>query len=356
MTEKKMLTTRMTELFGIEHPIMLAGMNWITDPDLVAVVCNAGGLGVFATARCTPDEMRENLGMIRKLTTRPFGVNVILRAGAPEKIKVAIEEKVPIVNYTLGKPWFIDQVHAYGGKVIGTTALAKHAVAAAKLGCDAVIVTGHEAAAHGDKATSLVLIPIAASAVKVPIIAAGGFYDGRGLAAALSLGAEGISMGTRFMLTKECLLHENFKKLCLAATEQDTVYDTVFDGMLGRALKSKGTKAMQKRGFPLVEAFKAAGQIRKVLKLTYPQFIAMSFKMMTAGEDSASLWAQARQGAGTVRAMKGIYEGDLEEGILYAGQAVGGINDIPTVKELIERVVAEAEQTLASLHSKVRKK
>ena len=105
-----------------------------------------------------------------------------------------------------------------------------------------------------------------------------------------------------------------------------------------------------------MEAFRAAGQIRKVLKLTYPQFIAMSFKMMTAGEDSASLWAQARQGAGAVRAMKGIYEGDLEEGILYAGQAVGGINDIPTVKELIERVVAEAEQTLASLNSKVRKK
>ena len=162
-------------------------------------------------------------------------------------------------------------------------------------------------------------------------------------------------MGTRFMLTRECLLHENFKKLCLAATEQDTVYDTVFDGMLGRALRSKGTEAMQKRGFPLVEAFRAAGQIRKELKLTYPQFMAMSFKMMTSGEDSAPLWAQARQAAGTVRSMKGIYEGDLEEGILYAGQAVGGINDIPTVKQLIERVVAEAEQTLASLNSKVRK-
>ncbi len=163
-------------------------------------------------------------------------------------------------------------------------------------------------------------------------------------------------MGTRFMLTQECLLHENFKKLCLAATEQDTVYDTVFDGMLARALKSKGTEAVQKKGFPLVEAFRATGQIRKVLKLTYPQFISMSFKMMTAGEDSASLRAQARQGAGAVRAMKGIYEGDLEEGILYAGQAVGGISDLPTVKELIERVVAEAEQTLVSLHSKVQKR
>jgi len=350
-----MLTTRMTELFGIEHPIMLAGMNWITDPNLVALVCNAGGLGVFATARCTPNEMRENIAAIRKLTSRPFGVNVILRPGSSEKIKIAVEEEVPIVNYTLGKPGFIDQVHAYGGKVLGTTALVKHAVAAAKLGCDAVIVTGHEAAAHGDKATSLVLIPMAATAVSIPVIAAGGFYDGRGLAAALSLGAEGISMGTRFMLTKECLLHENFKRLCLAATEQDTVYDTVFDGMLARALKTEATEAMQRRGFPLIEAFKAAGQIRKVLKLGYPQFIAMSLKMMTAGEDSAPLWVQARQGAGAVRAMKGIYEGDTEEGILYAGQAVGGINDIPTVKDLIERVVAEAEKTLASLISKVTK-
>jgi enoyl-[acyl-carrier protein] reductase II len=351
--ENKMLTTRMTELFGIEHPVMLAGMNWITDANLVALVCNAGGLGIFATARCKPDEMRENIREIRSLTTRPFGVNVILRPDAPEKIRVAIEEKVPIVNYTLGKPWFIDQIHAYGGKVIGTTALAKHAVVAAKLGCDAVIVTGHEAAAHGDKATSLVLIPIAARAIKVPVIGAGGFYDGRGLAAALSLGAEGISMGTRFMLTKECLLHDNFKKLCLAATEQDTVYDRVFDGMLARALKSKGTDAMQKKGFPLFEGFKAGREIRRVLKLSYPQFVGLSVKMMTAGGDSSSLWTQARQATGAVRAMKGIYEGDTEEGILYAGQAVGGISDLPTVKELIERIVAEAERTLGSLNSKI---
>ena len=183
-----MITTRMTELFGIEHPIMLAGMNWITDANLVATVCNAGGLGIFATARCTPDEVRENIRAIRKLTTRPFGVNVILRAEAPEKLKVAIEEKVPIVNYTLGKPWFIDQVHAYGGKVMGTIAVARHAVRAAQLGCDLLVVTGHEAAAHGDVATSLVLVPLVASLVKVPLIAAGGFYDGRGLAAALKIG------------------------------------------------------------------------------------------------------------------------------------------------------------------------
>lgn len=347
-----MLKTRMTELFGIEYPIMLAGMNWITDTTLVATVSNAGGLGVFATARCTPDEMRENIREIRKLTDKPFGVNVILRPGSQEKIKVAVEEKVPVLNYTLGKPWFIDQVHAYGGKVLGTTALAKHAAKAAQLGCDAVVVTGHEAAAHGDKATSMVLIPIAASTVKVPVIAAGGIYDGRGLAAALALGAEGVSMGTRFMMTKECALHENFKKLCLTATEQDTLYDTVFDGMWGRVLKSRGAEDMQKDRLGFLERFQAAMKIRKVLNISYPAFFAMGLKTMMAGEDGASLWVQARQAVGAVKAMKAIYEGDMEKGFLFAGQNIGGIQDLPTVKELIERTVSEAEQAAHSLKNK----
>jgi enoyl-[acyl-carrier protein] reductase II len=348
-----MLKTRMTELFGIEHPIMLAGMNWITDINLVAEVSNAGGLGVFATARCTPDEMRESIREIRKLTNRPFGVNVILRyEDSREKIKVAIEEKVPVLNYTLGKPWFIDQVHAYGGKVLGTTAVAKHAAKAAQLGCDAVVVTGHEAAAHGDKATSMVLIPVTSSSVKVPIIAAGGIYDGRGLAAALALGAEGVSMGTRFMLTKECVLHDNFKKLCLAATEQDTVYDTVFDGMWGRVLKSKGAEDLQKKSTSLLERFQAAMKIRKVLNISYLDFMAMGIKTMMAGDDGLSLWAQASQAVGAVRSMQAIYEGDMEKGFLFAGQNIGGIKDVPTVKELILRVVAEAEQTIESLKNR----
>ena len=347
-----MFKTRMTELFGIKYPIMLAGMNWITDINLVATVSNTGGLGIFATARCTPEEVRESIREIRKLTDRPFGVNVVLRYDSEEKIKVAIEEKVPVLNYTLGKPWFVDQVHAYGGKVLGTTAVAKHAAKAAKLGCDAVVVTGHEAAAHGDKATSMVLIPIAASMVKVPIIAAGGIYDGRGLAAALALGAEGVSLGTRFMLTKECVLHDNFKKLCLAATEQDTVYDTAFDGMWGRALKSKGAEELQKRSLGLLERLQASFKIRKVLNIPYRDFMALGLKTMLAGDDGLSLWAQASQAVGAVRSMKAIYEGDTEKGFLFAGQNIGGIQDIPTVKELMERMVAEAEQTICAMKAR----
>ena len=348
-----MFKTKMTELFGVKHPIMLAGANWITEPKLVSAVCNAGGLAIFATARCTPEETRQNIRQIRELTDKPFGINQILVGpGAKENIDVAIEEKVPVINYALGKPWFIEQVHEYGGKVLGTTALARHAARAEQLGCDALVITGYEAAAHGADATSMVLIPIVASQVKIPLIAAGGFHNGRGLAAALVLGADAISMGTRFMLTKESVLHENFKQLCLKATEQDTLYSTVFDGMPGRALKTKAAEAMMKGGFPLVEAFKGASEIKQMLGLSLWQFIRLSFQMMRADEDSSPLWVQAREAAGVRRHLKSINNGDLEEGILFAGQDIGGINDVPSVEELIERVVAEAEDVLEAVRGK----
>lgn len=348
-----MFNTRMTDLFGVKHPIMLAGMNWITEPNLVAAVCNAGGLGILATAATTPEETRKNIRMIRELTDKPFGVNqILIGPGAKENIDVAIEERVPIINYSLGKPWFIEQVHAYGGKVVGTTAIARHAIRAAELGCDAVVVTGQEAAAHGANASSMVLIPIVASQVKVPIIAAGGFFNGRGLAAALVLGADGISMGSRFMLTKESRVHDNFKRLCLQATEQDTLYSDRFDGMPGRALKTKVTEALMKGGFPFIEAFKGASEVRQRLGLSFWQFIKLSFQMMTA-EEGSPLWVQARQAAGARRHLKAIFEGDEKEGILFAGECCGGITDLPSVKEVIDRVIAEAEEALDETRKKL---
>jgi len=341
-----MLKTPMTELFGIKHPIMLAGMNWITEPELVSSVCNAGGLGILATARYTPQETRQSIRKVRELTNKPFGINqILIGPGAQENIQVAIEEKVPVINYSLGKPWFIEQVHKYGGKVLGTTAIARHAVRAEQLGCDAIVITGHEAAAHGADATSLVLIPIVANQVKIPVIAAGGFYDGRGLAAALVLGADGISMGSRFMLTKESNVHDNFKQLCLKATEQDTLYSDRFDGMPGRALKSKASEAMTKGGFPLVEAVQGALGIKRLLNLSLWKFIGLSFQMMRA-EEGSPIWVQARQAVSAKRSTQAIYEGNVEEGFLFAGQDCGGINDLPGVKELIDRIITEAEEVL----------
>jgi enoyl-[acyl-carrier protein] reductase II len=339
-----MIKTKMTELFGCKHPIMLAGMNWITTPKLVAAVCNAGGLGIFATARCTPEEARKNIREIKELTDKPFGINQILMFGQISKdtIQVAIEEKVPVINYTLGKPWFIDQVHAYGGKVLGTTATVKHAVKAAQLGCDAIVVTGLEAAAHGEEATTLVLLPIVASKVSIPIISAGGYQNGGGLIAALALGASGISLGTRLAMTQESPVHDNFKQYCLKATENDTLRSDRFDGLPSRMLKTPVTERLAKSKFPLAEAMRGALQIKQMLNLSWGQFIGMSVKMMTA-EESHPIWTQARQAASSYRALKGIYDGDMKEGIFIAGQVVGACDDLPSVQVLIDRIMDEAE-------------
>jgi len=347
-----MIKTRMTDLFGCKHPIMLAGMNWVTTPELVAAVCNAGGLGIFATARCTPEETRKGINEIRKLTDKPFGINQLLILGqvARDTIQVAIEEKVPVINYTLGKPWFIDDVHKYGGRVIGTTAFVKHAIKAAELGCDAIVVTGAEAAAHGEEASTLVMLPIVASKVKIPIISAGGYGDGRGLAAALSLGASAISMGTRFALTKESTVHEHFKQLCLKAGENDTIVSTKFDGMRGRALKTPVTERIARGGFPLVEAFRGAYETKQLFNLSWPKFIGMSFSMM-GSDDQHPLWVQARQAAGYRRHTLAIYDGNMKEGIYFAGQILGACNDVPTVAELIDRIMVEAEATLKNTYS-----
>ncbi len=344
-----MLKTRLTEMLGIQYPIMLAGMNWITTPQLVSAVCNAGGLGTLATAASTPEETRKQIREIRGLTDKPFGINqILIGPGVKENIAVAIEEKVPIINYSLGKPWFIDQVHAYGGKVMGTIAVARHAVRAVQLGCDLLVVTGHEAAAHGDVATSLVLIPLVAGLVKVPLIAAGGFSDGRGLAAALVLGADGISMGTRFIMTQESRVHENFKKLILKATEQDTLYADVFDGMPGRVLKSPGAEGIMKSGLSLAQSVRSALEVKRILNLPFSKFMSLSWSMMKS-EEGKSLLMQARQANGAVQHLKAIREGDEKEGFLFAGQCVGGIQDVPTCKELIERVVAEAENRIEAV-------
>ena len=348
-----MIKTRLTEMLGIKHPIMLAGMNWITTPPLVAAVCNAGGLGILATAASSPEETRKHIAEIRKLTDKPFGINqILIGPRAKENIAVSIEEKVPIINYSLGKPWFIDQVHAYGGKVMGTIAIARHAARAAQLGCDILVVTGHEAAAHGDVATSLVLIPLVASMVKVPLIAAGGFYDGRGLAAALLLGADAISMGTRFIVTQESNVHDNFKKLIMKATEQDTLYSDVFDGMPGRVLKSPGAEAIMKSGLSLSESMKSALEVKRILNLSFSKFLALSWSMMKS-EEGKSLLMQARQANGAIRHLKAINEGDEKEGFLFAGQCAGGIQDLPTCKELIERIVEEAEKRLEAVRKNV---
>jgi enoyl-[acyl-carrier protein] reductase II len=341
------MKTRMTELFGIKYPIMLAGMNWVTEPKLVSAVSNAGGLGVLATSRYAPEEARQSIKEVRNLTDKPFGVNIgLITPWAGELVQVAVEEKVPMLNYSLGRPWFIDQVHEYGGKVLGTVTTVRHAVRAEQLGVDAITVPTYEAAAHGSDTTSLVLIPLIDSEIKVPLVAAGGFYNGRGLAAALVLGADGISMGQRFLVTQESQVHERCKQVFLESTEQDILMSDVFDGMPGKVLRTKASEALMKRSrFPLKEAVSGVLEMKRTLKLSWWQVMRTVIRTRKS-EEGVSPFQLARQAAQVQRFEKAVFDGDLEEGVVFGGQAVGGIKDIPTCQELIDRIMAEAEEVL----------
>lgn len=342
------MKTRITELFGIKHPIMLAGMAFVSLPKLVAAVSNAGGLGMFNSVANTPDQMKDIIKEIKSLTDEPFGINVtILFPNARENAEVALEEKVPILNYALGKgDWLIKAVHEYGGKVIATVATERHARRAELDGADALAVTGLEAAAHGGEPTSLVLIPLIASQVKIPIIAVGGFCDGRGLAAALALGAEGISMGTRFMLTQESPVHENVKEVGLTATAEDTFRSAGVDGLPGRYWKNKAAIEQAKGKVSLTQALSSGWRIKKMLDVPF-------FKLFFSGLKQRGIQDLARQ-AVSVDSLKALQEpGDVNDIVIPLGQIAGRIDDIPTCLDIIEKTVAEAEWIIKRLQEKV---
>lgn len=354
------MKTRMTELLGIKHPIMLAGMNWLTSPKLVAAVSNAGGLGVLSAQWYTPDGLRTAIKEIKEQTDKPFGVNLALGVGSRERIPAVLEEKVAVVNYALGRPPeitpLIQAVHEYGGKVIGSIALLKHALRSEQLGADMLIITGYEAASHAGNVGALVLVPQITDVVKVPCIGAGGYADGRGLAAALALGAEGISMGSRLAATQDAEVADSVKQAWLKATEEDTVIDPAFDGINCRVLRNKAAENMMKRRLPLIDSIWAALYMKKALNISWGGLIRTANNLRRQptgiGGGQRGLASAMRFAAGSRLFTKATVDGDPVNGILQMGQAAGRINDIPTVAELIDRTVAEAEQIMESMKAK----
>jgi len=332
--------TKITELFGIQYPILLSGMSWISVPTMVAAVSNAGGLGILATGALNAEETRKSIREIRTLTDKPFGANAsLLFPGAVENAKILLEEQVPVINFALGKgDWIVKRAHEYGGKVVATVVNARHAIRAQDYGSDGVIATGNEAAAHGEEVTSLVLVPSLADVLTIPVIAAGGFADGRGLAAALALGAEGIAMGTRLMNTKESPLHSNFKKLSREKDVYDTIFSKRIDGIYCRALDTEATRRQVKRGLNWTAAFFSAQDIARQIKVP---FFKLFLGVLASGYSNARQLAYM---ANAFRFFKAATEdGDVEKGILPIGQNTGLIHDEPTVAELFERMAAEAK-------------
>jgi len=333
------MKTAVTELLNIQYPIILSGMTGVSTPELVGAVCNAGGLGILATGGLNNDQTRQAIVRIREITDKPFGANVpLMLPGAEKKADILIDEKVPVVNYSLGKGDRLSEaVHSYGGKVLATVVTHKHALAAQRDGADALIVTGHEAAAHGGNVTSLVLVPSIVDAVDIPVIAAGGFADGRGLAAAVALGASGIAMGTRFMNTVESPVHPRTKQTSNEKSVHDTIYSDKIDGLACRAMKSNGTNRLIRDRIPMVRALFTSRDATNAFG--YPWF-TMLLGILAAG------WKKSMQLARMANSYKPIQncleKGDVEGGVLLLGQITGIIEDTPGVSELIQRIVEEA--------------
>lgn len=347
ITGEMTMKTRITELFGIKYQILLSGMSWISVPELVAAVAEAGGLGILATGILNPEETVEYIARTRKLTEKPFAANVTLYfPGARRNAEILIEEKVPVVNYSLGKgDWIVKAVHDYGGKVIATVTTHRHALSAQRDGADALIVTGYEAGGHGGEVTSLALIPSIADAVDIPVIAAGGFADGRGLAAAFALGAEGVSMGTRFMNTVESPVHKIQKSLCSEKTVYDTVYTNKVDGLPARFMRTAGVKRLIKHR---LNPFSALLRSRKIAKLLGYPWLKLALSILFAGYKTAIQMAQMAIGFEAFQV--GTMNGDNDKGVLPLGQISGLVNDTPTVAEVVERIIADAKVQTGTLY------
>lgn len=336
------MKTALTELLNIEKPIILPGMSWIATPELVAAVSNAGGLGILATGPLSASGTAKAIDQIRSLTDKPFGVGcTLMMPGAVENSQVAIDKQAPVINYSLGKGNKLSQqCHAYGGKVIATVTTAKHAKSALAAGADCLQVTGHEAAAHGGAVTSLVLVPTIADLTDVPIIAAGGFGDGRGLAAALCLGASGVAMGSRLATCTESPLHQHIKETIIQKDQHQTIYSANFDGIPARYMHTPTAAKLTKKPMNFLTTVILATRAAKLVNMPVGKILAG----LLLKPDKVKMLAYF--GAALPRLQSATVQGDLEEGMQFIGQTQGLIHDIGSADEICSRIVEEATAIL----------
>jgi len=319
-----MLKTRITEMLGIEYPIIQGAMLYLSKAELVSAVSNAGGLGTLTSPTFpTKEEFRQEVLKTKSLTDKPFSVNLAFLPALrdipnDDYVEVMIEEGVKVAE-TVGpiRKSLVEKLHDAGIVHIHKVTSLKHTLTAEKLGADAVTVEGIECAGHPgmDNITSLIVIQRAVEKVKIPVIAAGGFGDGKGLVAALALGAEGVLMGTRFFNTKECPVHENIKDWCLKAEETDTVM--------------------------------ALNSLRDPARYMRTDLAERVLGMEARGAGPEELIAVASG----LKYKEATEKGDLTIGLCSIGQYVGLVHDIPSVKELIDRIMKEAEESLSRLNS-----
>lgn len=305
------MKTEITKLLGIRYPIIQGGMAWVAEYHLASAVSNAGGLGPIGAANAPADWVRDQVRKMKELTDKPFGVNIMLMSpSADEVAKVMVEEKVPVVTTGAGNPEkYIGMWKEAGIKVIPVVASVAMAKRMERAGADAVVAEGSEAGGHIGETTTMVLVPQIADAVQIPVIAAGGIADGRGIAAAFMLGAKGVQMGTHFVVTDECQVHENYKERILRAKDIDTRVTGRSTGHPVRALRNEMT--------------------RRYLELEGKGASFEELELLTLGG-----------------LRKAVVEGDVKTGSVMAGQSAGMVKESMSCRALIEKLAAEAEELL----------
>jgi len=347
------LHTPFCDLVGVRYPIVQTGMGWVAGPRLVAATAEAGGLGILASATMTYDELVAAIADVRARTDKPFGVNMRTDvADVGDRITLMIENGVRVASFAQApNPALVDRCRNAGLVVMPTIGARRHAEKVAEWGVDAVIAQGGEGGGHTGTVPTSLLTPAVVDAVgdRVAVIAAGGFFDGRGLVAALAYGASGIAMGTRFLLTQESRVPDDVKQIYLKTPVTGTVVSAAVDGAPQRVIRTDLVDHLEKSGWlrSLPRALANAHAFRKETDTTLSALLKEGLAMKHGNELS---WPQVVMAANAPMMTKAaLVDGRTDVGVLPTGQVVGEINELPTVAELIARVMAEASQVLDRL-------
>ncbi len=337
------LRTRATELFGIDYPIVQTGMGWVAGPSLVKATAEAGGLGILAAATMTFPEMKAAISTIREATDRPFGVN--LRTDAPDvedRVDHLVTAGVKVASFAQApRPDMVKKLRDGGVVVMPTIGARRHAEKVAEWGVDAVLCQGAEGGGHTGTVPTSLLLPQVLDAVDIPVIAAGGFHDGRGLAAALAWGASGIAMGTRFLLTSDSPVPDVIKSVYLSTPVTGTVVSRAIDGAPQRVIRTDMVEQLERAG--LTRFPRAALNALRFRKLTNTSLRALLGEGLAMRRNQGLSWAQTMMAANApMLTRQTMVEGRVDVGILPTGQCVGVVDDLPSCSELISRIVSDA--------------
>jgi NAD(P)H-dependent flavin oxidoreductase YrpB (nitropropane dioxygenase family) len=348
------LQTSLCDLVGVKYPIVQTGMGWVAGPKLVSATANAGALGILASATMDFDQLKTSIAEVKSRTTKPFGVNLRAdSADVKDRISLMIDEGIKVASFAQApKPDLISRLKDAGVVVIPSIGAKRHAEKVLEWGVDAVLVQGGEGGGHTGAVPTTVLLPQVVDAVagRVPVIAAGGFFDGRGLVAALAYGASGVAMGTRFLLTSDSSVPQAVKDYYISKGVLDTVVSVQVDGVPHRVLRTELVDQLESSRGKFLALPRAGINALKFRKMTGAKLSDMMREGMAMKKSMDLSYSQMVMAANTPMLLKtSLVDGRTESGVMASGQVVGIIDDLPTCADLIDRIITEANAVLADL-------